>query len=347
MSSRADLLSAVTQSIGIYGTAPTGYLSAMARVPDFQLDDLDQATGIDRSLVRVRTMRYSVYTLSHELLPIALAATKRQAMYPNSYRRQLADVYGGLSRRVEATLSEGPLSAAEIRTRVDPDRQLGSRFTILLGMMGAEGRIVRATRTGGWRSDRLTYARWSDWLPDIDPQSLDPGEARRRLAEHYATAYGPVDPEDLAWWAGWTKAETKEAAADLNLGQQGRAMELLDGVRLLPVWDVLLVAYRHRDRLLDPAHARFVYDRFGNATSVVLDRGRVVGVWDLGKSDDPLTITVGPLGRWPKRLWDDVARQARRIGELIGTDDVRIERREAPTDLLNAPRNRFLAPLSG
>jgi hypothetical protein len=344
---QADLLSAVTSSIGIYGTSPTGYLSAMARVPSFSLEDLDQATGIDRSLVRVRAMRYSVYTLPRELLPIALAATKRQAMYPNSYRKQLADVYDRLSRKVESVLADGPLPAADIRTRVDPDNALGNRFSILLGMMGAESRIVRATRTGGWRSDRSTYARWSDWLPGLDPHSLEPDEARQCLAEHYVGAYGPVTLKDLAWWAGWTKTETGEAADGLDLEQPGTAMELLEGVRLLPVWDVLMVAYRHRDRLLDPNHARFVYDRFGNATSVVLDQGRVVGVWDLGKSDDPLEITVAPFGHWPKRRWDDVGEQADRIGRLIGTDDVRLVRREAPIDLLAAPRNRFLSLLSG
>lgn len=347
MTHAADLLSAVTKSVGIYGTAPTGYLSALARVPNFQLKHLDQATAVDRSLVRVRAMRYSVHTLPHELLQIALAATKRQAMYPNSYRKQLADQYDDLSRKVETALVDGPLPAAELRSQVDPDRALGNRFSILLGMMGAECRIVRATRSGGWRSDRLSYARWSDWLPNVDPRSLDPNEARHRLAAKYIAAYGPVTVDDLSWWAGWTKTETKSAADGLDLNQSGESIDLLAGVRLLPVWDVLMVAYRHRDRLLDPAHARFVYDRSGNATSVVLDRGRVVGVWDLGKSDDPLTITVAPLGRWPQRRWDDVGRQARRIGRLIGTDEIEILRRDAPVDLLEAPRNRFLSPLSG
>ncbi len=56
------------------------------------------------------------------------------------------------------------------------------------------------------------------------------------------------------------------------------------------------------ERLLAAEHARFAYDRFGDATSVVLDAGRVVGVWDLGPSDDPLAVRVAPLAHWPKDL---------------------------------------------
>ncbi len=346
MDPQPDLLSAVTRSVGIYGTAPTCYLSALARVQGFELDHLNHAVEIDRTLVRVRTMRYSVYVLPLALVPVALAATRRQAMYPNSYRRQLADVYDVLSREVERALTGGPLPAGDIRARVDPDRKLGNWFSILLGMMGAENRIVRATRTGGWRSDRLSYALWSDWLPEVDPHTLDAQEARRHLVEHYVAAYGPVNEEDIAWWGGWTKTETRAAADGLDLQQAGSAVAPLDGLRLLPVWDVLMMSYRHRERLLDPDHARFVYDKQGNATSVVLDRGRVVGVWDLGKRDHPLTITVAPLGRWPKRRWVDVERYAGRIGMLVGTEEVTVDRREQPVDLHTAPRNRFLAPLS-
>ncbi|HKZ29199.1 MAG TPA: hypothetical protein VJ482_06115 [Acidimicrobiia bacterium] len=73
----------------------------------------------------------------------------------------------------------------------------------------------------------------------------------------------------------------------------------------------------------------------------------VVGVWDPGKLDDRLTVTVAPLGPWPGRRWDDVKSQARRIGELIGSGEVHIERRDSPVDLLTSSRNRFLSPLAG
>jgi len=83
-----------------------------------------------------------------------------------------------------------------------------------------------------------------------------------------------------------------------------------------------------------------------NATSVVLDEGRVVGIWDLGRSDDPLTIVVAPFGRWPRRRWEAAEEQAHRIGAMIGAGSVEVARRSDPIDLAGAPRNRFLSPLS-
>jgi hypothetical protein len=258
----------------------------------------------------------------------------------------MAEDYPRFAPLVERALADGPLPAIELRSRVDPKHRIGRYFGALLAMLASEYRIVRANTTGGWRSNRLTYARWSDWLPGVDPHAVEEERARRRLAESYLAAYGPATLSDLRWWAGWTVAETRTVTEGLDWNTEG-SMRLRDGLFLLPVWDALMVAYRERDHLLDPDHHRFVYDRFGNATSVVLDGGQVVGVWDLGRTDSPLSITVAPLGRWAPSRWEAVERQAHRIGVMIGADQVTVRRATGPVDLLTAPRNRFLSPLKG
>ncbi len=339
----ADLLTAVERSVGIYGSAPTAYLSALARVPDFAIGDLDDALSTG-ALIRARTMRYSVYSLPPALLAIAVAATRTLATKMNSWRKRIAADYDRLAGEVEAALAAGPLPSTEIRQLVDPDKALGDLFSVLLGLMGAECRIVRARNLGGWRSNRLTYARWEDWVGAPAP-ATDPAAARAELAARYAQAYGPVTVDDLQWWAGWSAAEAAATAGEVDLAVAGDAAGLLDGVRLLPVWDVLMVAYKDRDRLFPSELAPRFYDRFGNATSVVYDRGSVVGVWDLGKRDDPLAIKVAPVGNWPSRRWREVEEQAHRIGSMISAGDVSIERVAAPVDLTKAKRNRFLSPL--
>jgi hypothetical protein len=291
-------------------------------------------------------MRYSVHTFPVDLLLVATAATRRLNRKTNSYRKRLEGSYEKLADEVESALSDGPLPAVKIRERVDPENEIGDLFNVLLGMAAADNRIVRATTTGSWRSDRFLYARWQDWLPGTDPNGIDTGDAMRALVERYVAAYGPVDVEDVRWWAGWTKAETLEAIDGIDLGAAGTAADLLTGVRLLPVWDVLLVAYRNRDRLLDPGHTPLIYDRFGNATSAVLDGGRIVGQWDLGGSDDPLEIKVAPFFKWPKRRWNDVEVEAQRIGKLVGAGAVTVVPVDEPTDLLDSSRNRFLSPLA-
>ena len=66
----------------------------------------------------------------------------------------------------------------------------------LLGRMAAECRIVRSTSAASWRSNRLAYAAWADWLPDLDPLAMDELSAQRELVRRYVAAYGPVDLED-------------------------------------------------------------------------------------------------------------------------------------------------------
>lgn len=344
----AELDTAVRRSLGIYGSAPTCHLSALARVRDFRPARFDRAVEEERSMVRVRAMRYTVHTLTHDLLRVAMAAVRGQHdKLVRRWSKYVGDHYDTISARVEQALADGPRPAAELRQEADPDGELGSHFSILLAWMAGDCRIVRATTTGGWRSNRLTYALWDDWIPEVDPFALDPEEGRRRLAERYVEAYGPVELEDLWWWSGWTKTQARAAAEEVELEARGDAAELLEGVRLLPVWDVLMVAYRQRGRLFDPDHAPFIYDSMGNATSVVLDGGRVRGIWELGSRDDPLEVAVAPLGGWSDRRWDDVEAEAHRIGAMIGADRVELTRVDAPIDLTEAQRNRFLSPLSG
>ena len=340
----SNLEAVVSNAVGIYSTNPTAHLSALARLPKFRISDLDSSIA-ERRLIRARTMRYSVYTSPPELLRLSVSATRGLAMKVNPWRKRLADSYDDLASAVEAALGAGPLAGADIRKIVDPDKELGDLFSVLLGLMGAETRIVRATNTGGWRSNRLTYARWADWLGD-EPLP-ETAAAQVELAKRYVAAYGPVTEADLRWWTGWTAKESKTAAGEVDLNQAGNASADLDGLRLLPVWDVLMVAYQDRSRLFAENLAPFIYDRFGNATSVVYDRGSIVGIWDLGKSDDPLHIHVAPLTKWSKRRRKELDAQAHRIAMMIGSTDVQVTEVEDPVDLTKSKRHKFLAPLTG
>ncbi|MCP3973343.1 MAG: hypothetical protein GY720_02485 [bacterium] len=53
------------------------------------------------------------------------------------------------------------------------------------------------------------------------------------------------------------------------------------------------------------------------------------------------------MGRWPQRRWKEIEEQVHRVGTMIGSPDVTIERVAESIDLTAAERNRFLAPLSG
>ena len=117
------------------------------------------------------------------------------------------------------------------------------------------------------------------------------------------------------------------------------------GVRLLPIWDTALVTQKSRRRMVAEEHHRFVYDASGNATSTVVADGRVIGVWDRGKSADVLRLRVAFFsGSGPSRSVED---EAEVLASALGVGVVSVELVGDPVDLTTASRNRFMSPLSG
>ncbi|WP_119729781.1 winged helix DNA-binding domain-containing protein [Thermomonospora amylolytica] len=365
-----SVLEAVDATGGIYGTAPTCYLSCAARIPSFRLADLDRELYSERSVVRLRAMRGMAYIEPLPLLPALLACTgeprdktlkriARSAEMTEAQTLELAD-------RIEAVLAgRPPMTVKEIREALGGDLPGNSgALQMTVALLGRYGRIVRAKARGSWRSDLYPYARWTDWL-GAPVEEMDPAEARVEVARRYLRAYGPATADDLKWWTGWTKRDTLPALAALGeeatpVSLDGRdAWVLTDeldaltsitpqdgrGVRLLPVWDSYFMGYATtpagRVRQVRAEDYPRVYDKSGNATSVVIRDGMAAGVWELDA--DAGTATVAPFG--DDLPWDDVAAQVDALGHAIGTD-LRMERAHVPGPLSDGPRNTFLSPIS-
>lgn len=341
----ADVVTTVDGSVGVHATAPTCYLSVLARLPELAIADFDDAISA-ATLIRARAMRQSFYAFPPDLLRVAVAATRSQSRRGNPLPADMDASYETWATRVEAVLADGPLPESRLRKLVDPEKEIRESFAGLLGRMTADCRIVRTAAAGSWRSDGHAYARWADWVPGSNPIDLDREDSMRQLVQRYVAGYGPVTIEDVRWWTGWSREETLAAVDGIDLTANGSAASMLDGLRLLPVWDPLISAYLNHDRLFDPVFSSLVYDRYGNSTSVVFDRGAVVGQWDLGESDDHLSVSVAPFREWPESRWNEVEAEVGRIAMLISAESYDVLRVEEPIDLLDSPRNRFLYPLS-
>ena len=82
---------------GIYGSAPTCYLSLLARDRKFRFADLDRILYEDRAAGRIRAMRYSLFTIPTYLLLAAYQATKQKALDTRWKMTKLAGVRGSVS----------------------------------------------------------------------------------------------------------------------------------------------------------------------------------------------------------------------------------------------------------
>jgi len=348
------VLRAVTDCVGVYGTAPTCYLSLLARIDGFELAHLDRALYVDRTLLRVRAQRYSVHMLTRAdttLVLSAVSAVHRKAV-EKIVTATLGDDYPVWAPRIEQVLRDGPMPKAAVRAALNPpDRRVATSLKYAISLLAAEGRVVRTTVDGGWRSDRHAYSLWSGWAPGLDPFGMDPHAARVELARRYVGAYGPTTERDFRWWTGLRASESKPAWAEAGFPLAGPAGErrstALDvGVRLLPVWDVLMVSRKDRSRLASPEQLDMLYDRLGNATSVVLVDGRPAGVWDLGRDDRDLRVKVAMFEPPGAEVRDGLSRQVRRIATLIAARGWELGLCGRPPVLRTAPKNRFLRPLA-
>lgn len=330
---------------GCYGSAPTCYLSLLPRLPGFRFEELDEAVGARRALVRLRCMRGSLFLLPTSQLPVTFQATRQQCLAAFGRLVEGSGVgraeYEGAAARVEAALAGRSLSVAGLKAELPGEREGVLRaLNFVVSLMCAEGRLVRAGAQGGWKSNLWEYARLGEWLPGVRLESVTPAAARAELARLYFEGFGPATAEDFQWWSGLSKPETAAALAALAdelcpvvikelpgeylmLGsERGRLGDGRRGrrprVSLLPMWDAYTMAYKSKQRYLDERRRAHVYDRAGNAAPAVLLDGRLGGVWEWSQKRREVFVKVALFERAGARVWAELKEAAGRFAAAVG-----------------------------
>jgi len=311
-----DAAEAARSLVAVHSTDPSSvYLTLLARMTGGGTEDVSRALYADKTLIRLLGMRRTVFVATLEVAPVIQAACSR-AVAANERRKLLGllaesgiegDVGGWLAGAEEAALralaARGEATAAELAT---DDPRLQVQITLSRGksyegrqnvasrvlfLLAAEGRAVRGRPRGSWTSHQYRWAPLAPWCP----QGLDgwtAGAAEADLARRWLAAYGPAAPEDLRWWAGWTKTQARRALAALKPAEVD-----LDGVpgialpgdleppppvqpwaALLPALDSTPMGWQRRDWFLGE-HASRLVDRTGNVGPTLWWDGRIVGGW--------------------------------------------------------------------
>ncbi len=352
-----DLVAAVDRTGGVYSTAPTATLSLLVR-SEHGFEALRTATNDERSLVHLRAMRGSAHLVPRDRFPTvdaAMGPTMVARVRPNLRSAGIDEAMAeALGERALAALGDGPLSASQVPEALDLDAEtVRHGVSSLLEWLCARGDVVRAGLGGTWRAARVSYARRDDWLPGL-PRPRDVTAARAELVRWYLSAYGPATAEDVQWWTGWTVVDTADAidaagasndAGMLAVGDTATAVPT--GVRLLPVWDVLLVAWKDRARLLHGLDPSVVWSPQGNATATLLVDGRVSGVWDHDWDSRKRTLDVRVAWVDERRptTADGLVAEVARLADLLGASAVTLTDVGDPPDLSTSRQNDFLRPL--
>ncbi|MDT5289783.1 MAG: hypothetical protein QOF88_4672 [Mycobacterium sp.] len=305
-----------SQLVGLHATDPaTPYLSLWARMPGFQVGDLDGALYQDRSVVKHLAMRRTLWVLTiGDLTAVQAAASDRVAA--NERKRLVADIEkSGVAANGEAWLGHastavlnhlaehGPASARELRTALPelagsydpaPGRRWGGDTPVaprVLTVLSVEGFIVRGLNDGTWTTSRPRWATASAWLGAAgDPTAAE--AARAVVIRAWLRAFGPATVNDVKWWFGNTLTWARDGLRDIDAvevdmyGTAGWALpddlepEPGQGpwCALLPALDVTTMGWQDRDWYLGE-HRGQVFDRNGNAGPTAWCDGRVVGGW--------------------------------------------------------------------
>ncbi|MEU5582320.1 winged helix DNA-binding domain-containing protein [Streptomyces huasconensis] len=305
--------------LALHGTDPSSvYVGTWARMRDGRVADVERALYADRSLIRLMGMRRTVFVTSLDVAPVlqaacsrAVAARERRLLLGMLSETGVAEDAGGvavwLAEAEEAALralkERGEATAAELASddpRLSTElvmargksyegrQKLASRLLLLLA---AEGHVVRGRPRGTWTSHQYRWAPLTDWFPgglaDWDTQ-----DAQTELARRWLRTFGPATADDLRWWTGWTKTQTKRALTELRpveVDLDGAAGLLLpDDVdetpppepwaALLPALDSTPMGWQNRGWFLGD-HGPHLFDRNGNIGPSLWWNGRIVGGW--------------------------------------------------------------------
>ncbi len=210
-----------------------------------------------------------------DLLAPRMAATSRRRMGQLGFDEGSAERAVGV---VERALHDGPLTRAQVAALLEREGlpSTGQAPVHVLFRAAARGVLVcGAGDTVLLAADRL-------------PPAPAPADPEAELARRHLAGRAPARPEDLATWSGLPLGRARRAweALDLVELEEGWALRghvpepvPRDLVRLLPMFDELLLGWRDRAPVVPAEHAARVLPGGGILRATVTVGGRVAGTW--------------------------------------------------------------------
>ncbi|MET9695487.1 winged helix DNA-binding domain-containing protein [Streptomyces sp. NPDC006529] len=327
--------------------AATVFLSARARLLNCGPDTIEQALYEDVSLVRLLSMRNTLFAVSRECAPYVDSSTARAIALKErrSLLKHLAEDGQGLDAEwladVEAAAlaaldAHGPSTGSQLSAAVPALRQKitvgrGKKYeaetgvtTRVIRLLAADGRIRRDRPRGSWTSSQYRWVHTEPWAP------VPAAEARAELARRWLYAYGPATEADLKWWTGWNLSDVRKALAaagteEVRLDDGGTALVAAADsgpkaapepwAALLPALDPSGMGWADRRFQLDPAHRTALFDYAGNIGPTVWWNGEIVGGWAQRADGEVVWKLLEDRGRAAERA---VTAEAQRLARWVG-----------------------------
>jgi hypothetical protein len=325
------------------------YLQLWTRNHEITRAKVESALWKSRTLVKTSLMRQTLHLIpTDEFLAYiaALKACRRAGALRVMERCGISPQEGeDITQATLQVLANGPCGRAEIVAALRPRASKAARFWIenswgLVRVPVADGLVCY----GSGVNNEANFVRVDQWLPELKMKLMPAAEAQRVLLRKYLRAYGPASLADFSHWAGIPMAEVKllgpqvdseivkisEGKQPLLLMRKDVALiektsEQASSIRLLPNFDVYLLAHREKDHLLSAKYYKRVYRNQGWISPVVLIDGAVAGVWSYKPQGKRLQVEIEPFSKLSKAQRAGIEREAEHLARFFESNlDFRI-----------------------
>src|SRR5438105_6745476 len=261
-------------------SSPSPYIALCSRLADFRREKLWSA--IERhDVVRARLMRGTLHHVSARDFYAYAVAT--QDLQRGAWNR--LQIGNGVDPKKVAALAiafaRKPRPKEEVLEHIQAriGGALGGPFSCLVWrFVSAHADLVTAPPGGHWEygGTDAPYVAASHWIArgERPPEEV----ALETLVRRCLAAFGPATLADIAQFAGQVPPRVRPTLERLApklrtfSDQEGRLLydlpravrpgaDVPAPVRFLPRYDELLISYKHRDRVIAPAHRRAVYTK--------------------------------------------------------------------------------------
>ena len=369
------LVEAIHRRPGCYGPNPIAYLSLLARRPGLTLGDVDEALINDRSLVRATAFRGSLFLMPAEDYPVyfralhdTLSSTGMSRLRSEGFDESQLSVLAERVASADFQLQKTEIQVLGLLFPGKERRPSADVERLLLRKLCDLGILVRTT-SKGWKGNQFNYARTDAWLEGLELNTEGVEQARIEVVRRYLRAYGPARLEDIVWWTGLASPDVRHILEVLGrevvrfsvdgLGEglvtvretadacRKGGSNAPDRILFLPLWDAYPLGWRDRTRVVEPRFAPWVYDPQGNTTSLIIEEGRAIGLWQF-RDGDSITLEFHIFEPYNNRL--NAVRlaaesYAAELAKVAGAREVRVIERALPQPLSDRPAASFLWPL--
>ncbi|MET8398847.1 winged helix DNA-binding domain-containing protein [Streptomyces sp900116325] len=309
--------------------AATVFLSVCARLSEASVGAVERALYEEVSLVRLLSMRNTLFTVSYGLAPYVDASNARAvaAKERRNFLKHLRDDGNGLdahwlakteeetlaalTARGSATGSELSAAVPALRTKITvfPGKKqetVQGVATRVIRVMAADGLIRRDRPRGSWTSSQFRWTAAEPW------PARETAAAQAELALCWLRSYGPATEADLKWWTGWGLGQVRQAletagAEEVRLdngatgwvspGDMEPEPDLKPWAALLPALDPSAMGWADRGFHLPAEYRTALFDRAGNIGPTVWWNGRIVGGWAQRADGEPVWRLLTDVGR--------------------------------------------------